>query len=836
MSFSATRALVRVGRRNIGRHRGRSVLITLLVLLPVAAMVAAISIFQTMEPTSDEIEVARMGRADMIAQVASEEELWKYIPEASTIEALLHIEARLLLGGSRPAVGLRAMKLDGLAQGMLTLTAGRPPKGPTEAAITKPVADLTGATIGGTIDVEGMPALTVVGLVENPMYLGDRSVVMDPATANLEADYAEFLVDVPDGVDADELVAATYVPGSEVQEIGLSSRTSGPLAPSGDDSSPTVLVFGALALLEAALIASAAFAVSIRRRQRELGLLAAAGATGRQIAGTVVAEAALLGAAACAGGVAAGLVIAMAISPFLDDLTGRRNGPLEFLPVGLVGPVAVGFLAAMIAAIAPARTVARLPVLRALSGRRPAEASARRTLLLGMAFIALAIAMTSAGATMETDIAGARVLLMMGGAVLGTLGFGACAPWLLERLELIAARLPLAGRIAFRDTARARSRSSPIVTAVLSGLAALIAIGAWTASNAASERRSWHPSLFDDQLVMYGAGAESAGQALLAMDGVVSGTSVQKLYPEDLSYLSYEFPGARHPDGRLFNMYENCENCGDAVGPYEVNDVSAGTSELLAVAHAEDAADALRQGHAVLLSTGPITATTMEVVAFDDTGVNTMVLMTLPVTVVHVPISGGLLPEAFLPESAIVELGLVPGGEGGGDSPFVATYDHPVGDADLARARQIAAGFVDTWAELGNVPPERQGEGWRLLLIVLVLLFAVSVTGIAVALGEAESRSEQRSLLALGADPRLRRRIAAARAAVLTLLAGVLAVPAGLLPVWGLFVSRNAELAIPTMEIAGAVIVLPLIAIASAWVLSRPIPDWNAFRNVGAGE
>ena len=836
MSFSAIRALTRLARRNIARHRGRSALITLLVLLPVAAMVAGISILQTMQPTPEEHIVARMGRADLIGQAPSEAELRTYLPGGSTVEALLSIEARLVVGGSRPGVGLRAMQLDGLAHGMLTLIAGRPPKGPTEAAISEPVAELAGVGIGGTVTLDGGQSLTVVGLVENPFYLGDRAVVVDPATATVAAEPTEWLIDVPQDADP-ESVAAAIAPSSEgeVQAISLWSRSSGP-GFAGDSTSPTILVFGALALLEAGLISSAAFAVSIRRRQRELGLLAAAGATGRQLAGTVVAEAALLGVAACVGGVVVGLLIALAISPFLDDLTGHRNGPLVVSVFGLVGPVVVGFVAAIIAAIAPARTVSRVPVLRALSGRRPAEASARRTLVIGLVFIALAIGMTIAGATMQSDFSEARVLLMMGGAVLGTLGFGACAPWLLERLELLAARLPLAGRIAFRDTARARSRSSPIVTAILSGLAASVAIGAWAASNAASEREFWHPSLHDDQLVIFGAGAQSAGQALLALDGVIGGTSITKLYPKDQAWFSYEFPGALHADGRLVNIYERCENCGGEFGPHKISDVSAGTPELLAMAHAESAAEALRQGRVVLLSTEPITATTMEVVRYDETGEVATTVMTLPVTVVHVSISGGLLPEAFLPDSAIDELELVPGGEGGGDFPFVVRYDHPVGDGELAHARQIAGGFVDTFAELGNVPPERQGEGWRLLLIVLVLLFALSVTGIAIALGEAESRPEQRSLLALGADPGLRRRIAAARAAVLALLAGLLAVPAGLLPVWGIFASRDAQLAIPTLEIAGAVIVLPVLAIASVWLLSRPIPDWSAFRNVRPGE
>jgi hypothetical protein len=41
---------------------------------------------------------------------------------------------------------------------------------------------------------------------------------------------------------------------------------------------------------------------------------------------------------------------------------------------------------------------------------------------------------------------------------------------------------------------------------------------------------------------------------------------------------------------------------------------------------------------------------------------------------------------------------------------------------------------------------------------------------------------------------------------------------------------------VPTLEIAGAVLALPLLAVVSSWLLSRPIPDWNAFRNVGVGQ
>jgi putative ABC transport system permease protein len=200
-------------------------------------------------------------------------------------------------------------------------------------------------------------------------------------------------------------------------------------------------------------------------------------------------------------------------------------------------------------------------------------------------------------------------------------------------------------------------------------------------------------------------------------------------------------------------------------------------------------------------------------------------------------VPGGTLPDLFLPDATIAHLGLVPPEEDAPHElpPYVVRYDHPVTDQDLAHAQEVASRFPDTVA-LIDTPPTRQGGEFRLVIMGLVLLFAVSVTGIAIALGEAESRPEQRSLLAIGADPRLRRRIAAARAAVLALMAGILAVPAGLLPIWGVFASRGSPLAVPTIEIVGAVLALPVLAVASSWLLSRPIPDWSAFRGVGAGE
>ena len=848
---TALRALARVAWRDIARHRARSVLVTGLVLLPVAAMVAGISIYRTTEPSAEASVTARMGRADMLAMGISRADLAAYLPPGSVIEPLVYVDNNLVIVGTRPTIQVSAMDIDGLAAGMRTLVFGRLPNGPAEAAISRAVESMANVSIGGQLSLEGGETFTIVGIVENPMYLADVIVQTDPnAAPEPQADVASWLVGLPAGTDPAPLVDGITDPETGAQDFLLEARNYGGLQVFGGDGlgmSGYILILGGLALVEAALIASAAFAVSIRRRQRELGLLAATGATPRQLAGIVVAEAAILGAAACVGGVLVGVAGALALTPWLDELTQRRNPPLVVDQFGLIGPVVIGLVAALIAAIVPARTVARVPVLLALSGRRPAHARASTTFKVGLVMVAVAAVATFVGSTMRNaGMDATSIVLLLSGAVLSTLGFGACGPWLLERLERLANRLPLAGRIAFRDTARARSRSSPIVTAILAGCAAAVALGAWQTSRDAEEIAGWRPNVYADQIEITGAAAAAVGQDMLDEPGVVGGMQIPLLTPDDPAiFATYQLPDARDEEGDLIDLTDSCGNCNpEAFQAYFAWMIAAGSPELLALAHAASAADELQAGKAVVITYRPVEATYLEILFQRDNpeapdGIELVQRMTLPVHVIHAE-PYGTLPQVFLPDSAIADLGLVvveSDSEIGGDlgRTFVVQYDHPITTADFDRARAVAANELDTFAQL-NTPPERPGEGFRIVTILLVLLFAVSVTGIAIALGEAEARPEQRSLLALGADPRLRRRIVAARAAVVALLAGVLAVPAGLLPIWGIFVSRGSPIAVPAIEIVGAVVALPLLAVASAWLLSRPIPDWNAFRNVRPGE
>jgi putative ABC transport system permease protein len=822
MNLGASRALVRIARRNVGRSRWRSLLIVVLVLLPVAGMAGAATVLKTVTPAPEREVVGRMGQADLLVSPVTggtEKLLRDHLPPGSRIEPFLNTGGNLVLPGIKVPVTVSSLDPAGLARGMLALVGGRFPTTTGEVAISAEVGRLAKVGLGAHIEVSELGSPIVVGLIEDPLALKERLVLANPslAAAGAASNSSEWLVELPAGTDPATIdygvpvveTGAAYSAGSEPV---FSVTTRATAFGQSSSTSPTLIVLGGLALVDAALVAAAAFAVGVRRRQRELGLLAASGAEPRHLAATVLAEAGVLGLVASLGGVVVGLLGALAMSPFLDDLSGHRNPLIALDPVLLIAAAALGIVASVVAALAPARSVGRMPVLRALSGRRPPERSARQSLGLGGLTVGFALAMTVAGSALRLAVAQTAVsttismLLLLGGAVLGTLGFGACAPWLLEQLERPSRRLSLAPRIALRDTARARARLGPIVTALLAAFAATVALSAYQASVQASNLAHFQPPVQPEQIQVEGPGSAAAGGAIARELGAVAAGTI-------LGAGSGEQP-----------VWISPKNSNDPNAPLSTQYVTVGDAELLRALGGESAVASFERGSVVLFSNQPsaLSEATIHIGAPDGGSSRTAMV---PAVVVQ-RVATGNLPGAVLPASVAERLG-IPAGVN--DQNYIVRLAHPATDAELATAASIAAGYADAFITTAQ-PPDLSGGAFRWVLIGLSLLFALTVTGIAVALGEAESRPDQRTLLAVGADPRVRRRITAARAGVIALLGGLLAIPAGLLPVWGLLASRGAPLVVPLPEILAALAILPLLAIAGTWLLSRPIPAWFAFR------
>jgi ABC-type lipoprotein release transport system permease subunit len=129
----------------------------------------------------------------------------------------------------------------------------------------------------------------------------------------------------------------------------------------------------------AGLTAAAALGVGARRQLRELGLLAAAGGSGRHLRLLVLLQGFGLGLLGGLAGIPLGLAVTWAAFPWLrtlvspvQDETGALVVP-RFSVVGrdMAWTVAFTVVLALLAALRPAVTAGRVPVVAALAGRRP---------------------------------------------------------------------------------------------------------------------------------------------------------------------------------------------------------------------------------------------------------------------------------------------------------------------------------------------------------------------------------------------------------------------------------------------------------------------------------
>ncbi|MFB9890748.1 hypothetical protein [Planobispora takensis] len=193
---------------------------------------------------------------------------------------------------------------DPVTAGMYRLLSGRVPRAAGEIAVSPSLGLRPGTEI--TLS-RTSSAATVVGVVEPQRHPGHRQIVAPPGTvlADGKGVTTEWLVDTP-----------APVPWRKVRELNRSglvvvSRAviMDPPPPGGmEDPAPggrwnlDGVVMAAtgvgLVVLEVALLAGPAFAVGIRRRRRELALIAAQGGSARHLRWIVLADGLTLGLAA----------------------------------------------------------------------------------------------------------------------------------------------------------------------------------------------------------------------------------------------------------------------------------------------------------------------------------------------------------------------------------------------------------------------------------------------------------------------------------------------------------------------------------------------------------
>jgi putative ABC transport system permease protein len=420
------------------------------------------------------------------------------------------IENEKIATGTTQSVQLRAEQPHGhFNSPLLSLVSGAYPAGPGQVALTSQVAALYGAHVGGTWRAVGR-TWRVTGIVADPSRLADEFALVAPGQVAHPSQVIMLL-----GPAAARLAASN----GDVRLPGVPAATlSVPNSREGGSPATLILVLEVLGLAFIGLLSVASFSVMAQRRLRALGMLSAIGATERNLRLVMIVDGLVVGVAGALAGTALGLAAWLGYAPTLQQATGHVVDPAS-LPWWAI---AIGALFAIVTSVLasrnPAKAMAAVPVVAALSGRPAPPKAAHRSAVPGVIAFAVGLAVLAvAGLTgLPGEGGGPRSVLPLLVGLVGVIaGIFLLAPLGISVLRAGAGpRLPVAIRIAVRDLVRYRARSGAALAAVTFAvfLATMIClIGSERTDNPLNPSG---PNLSSSQLVVTAGRSPSQGMSM----------------------------------------------------------------------------------------------------------------------------------------------------------------------------------------------------------------------------------------------------------------------------------------------------------------------------------
>jgi putative ABC transport system permease protein len=805
----ARRAVARWAWRLFRREWRQQILVLALLTFTVAA--AAFSVSAAYNVAS--LPGPQFGSANHLLQFdgTSPKALTADIAAARKAFGTIEVIGRrsVAIPGSAQAVEFRAQNPHGPYSGpMIALTQGRYPAGAGQAAVTGRIAQTLQLHIGSPLSLGGRHQ-TVTGIVENPSDLSDQFVLVSPAGAEPPQSVTVLLNASPARFGA---FLTGFRGPLDWQARGASTQTA---VAGGALGAVTVL------LLLVSLVAAAGFAVIAARRQRQLGMLAAIGATRKQLRMVMVSGGAVAGVIAAVAGTVAGLAAWIAAAPGLDAFAGHRIDRLA-IPWDLV---ALGMVLAVVTATAaawwPARAAARLPVTLALSARPPRPRPARRPALL--AALLIAVSVVCLGLANQT-----RPPLIIAGALAMTLGILLISPLAIQALATLVRRAPVAVRLALRDLARHQARTGAALAAISLALGITAAI---IISSAADKSAASAGNLPDSQILVWigqpDGGSGPVGPVvplrtpaqLRVLAAAVRQIAEPLHHPEVIALDMPVNPADKpQPGGQSSQAGQPVAELGAPQNPaaggrggtYSAIPLFAGTPAVLRY-----------------LGISPVTITS----ATDFLTVHAgQLVVTTPstfATVTHVQRIQA--PSYSSQPTSLMTLGSLHRRHWTQiQSGWLVQSGTPLTAAQLAAARDVAAkaGLIiearNSQASLATIGAAATAAG---------ALLALGVLAMTVALIRTEAAGDLRTLTAAGATSTTRRTLTAATAGGLALLGALLGTAGAYLALAAAHLSDLGTLSrVPLLYLAITVLGVPIAAALTGWLLAGRKPPSIARR------
>ncbi|MCU1486778.1 MAG: hypothetical protein JWN67_3524 [Actinomycetia bacterium] len=713
-----------------------------------------------------------------------------------TVEVVRHAHAAI--PGSVDALDVRTQEPHGtLGRPMLGLRAGRYPSDASEVALTTDATKLLSADIGDRVTLAGARR-TVVGRVENPADLHDDFALLAPG----------------DTAPADSLTLLLGSVGRSVDRpSGSTTATAGgdagtginfPVQIRGNDkqaAAALVLIATTLTMALVALIAAAGFLVVAQRRQRQLGLLAALGATERHLRLAMLANGVIVGLVAALAGAVVGVVGWLAAAPALEAAIGHRVDRFDLPWRLIVECLALAVVAATAAAWWPARTMARMPVMAALSRRPSSPLPVHRSTALALLLAAGGVA-AIAGSRPTGEV---RPWMLIGGVIALIAGVVLAAPLAVRALAAPAGWLPFSTRLALRDLVRHQARAAAALAAITLALGISVATGVLAKAN---EYQSDEGNLSDRQvLVRVGADdtrpdpdLDAAGRAHLDDAAATVGRALG-----DPERLTIDIP--LNPNAPTTN--NDTVGVARPLGLHSFRWVTqpyVATPELLAhygidPSTIDSTTELLTSRRGVMILLDPTTR--------DPNGGTPTQRVALS------PYADA--PNSLVTETAMREHGWIAGRWG-----WLFETAKPLTDDQRAAARDAAAAA-------GLRVETRSGQDdlatLRTVSTAIGALLALAIVAMTIGLLRGESAADLRTLTATGAAARTRRALTASTAGALAVLGVVLGAGGAYLALLAAYHADLGRLASPPVtQLLELAIGMPLVASTAGWLLAGREP------------
>ncbi len=809
---AARRALVHWAWRLFRREWRQQILVVTLLAVAVAAAIGSVTVASN--SGADRSNEAEFGSADQLLNLdggnprALAATLAGLRQQYGTIDIIGH--RSLAVPGAVEQVEFRSQDPRGPYGGpRLALRRGNYPERRDQVAVTDGVANLLGLEIGETLSLDGRRR-TVVGIVENPADLSDEFALVSPSSAGAP-DHVSVLAK-GDGSRPD------MAPGAAV--VNQSIRGN-------DNPADELLMFSVATvfLLLASLIAAAGFAVMAQRRLRQLGMLAAIGATEKHLRLVVMTNGAVVGAIGALIGTVVGLALWLALVPTLETALNHRLDRLS-LPWMLLGSIVLlAIVGATAAAWWPGRAVARMPVTLALSARPLRPKPAHRSAIVAAALIAAGIGSLAFSNRDRAPLIIAGLLAV----ILGTLLLGPLAIRIFARA---AGHAPIAPRLALRDLARYQARSGAALAAITLTLgiaAAVVVTGAAEEKKDDDQAAASLPNVSDRQIRVYTG--ETSDPELISLPRqtpaqfAASAARVRQLAAGLGQATVIPLRKAIQPGDRPFVTQE-------------------GDRALLAVGLSQQTGpETWRQGSGLYVATpallrylgiDPATVNPNADFLADPTVPTDKLLILNPrareqLTVTNVQridsrqvLGAGGSDTGRVPSSFVTLNGLRRHGWKQVPSGWLVEASRPLTSEQIDAAREVAAG--------ADLTIETQRERTSLATPIAIAtaagaFLALVILAMTVGLIRSESAGDLRTLTATGASGRIRRTLTAATAGALALLGALLGVAGAYLALAATYHDDLGYLGrIPVLSLVLIVVGLPLTAAAAGWLLAGREP------------